>query len=179
MYKRLQEYNTSLQQYNSKLQTDLSTANESLKKVEKEKLAIVENLSTLRGHYNTLQEQLTSSRVLSFYFSNYILLFICSLMHRMPIFLSFFWELECHYVVDGSNMESMQSMWIDFTSFFFFFLVLFLLLNKPIVNVLKLIFYLDACLSNLEKNTNMHVHFVGTRLASLFFQACIFLYGRI
>lgn len=62
MYKRLQEYNTSLQQYNSKLQTDLSTANESLKKVEKEKLAIVENLSTLRGHYNTLQEQLTSSR---------------------------------------------------------------------------------------------------------------------
>ncbi|KAF8030049.1 hypothetical protein BT93_E2468 [Corymbia citriodora subsp. variegata] len=62
MYKRLQEYNTSLQQYNSKLQTDLSTANESLKKVEKEKLAIVENLSTLRGHYNTLQEQLTTSR---------------------------------------------------------------------------------------------------------------------
>lgn len=69
MYKRLQEYNTSLQQYNSKLQTDLSTANESLKKVEKEKLAIVENLSTLRGHYNTLQEQLTSSRVLSLDFS--------------------------------------------------------------------------------------------------------------
>lgn len=63
MYKRLQEYNTSLQQYNSKLQTDLAMANESLKKVEKEKLAIVENLSTLRGHYNSLQEQLTSSRV--------------------------------------------------------------------------------------------------------------------
>ncbi|PKI72967.1 hypothetical protein CRG98_006667, partial [Punica granatum] len=62
-YKRLQEYNTSLQQYNTKLQTDLSSANESLTRVEKEKLAIVENLSTLRGHYNSLQDQLTSSRV--------------------------------------------------------------------------------------------------------------------
>ncbi|KAF8414066.1 hypothetical protein HHK36_002065 [Tetracentron sinense] len=62
MYKRLQEYNTSLQQYNSKLQTELATANETLKRVEKEKSAIVENLSTLRGHYNSLQEQLTSSR---------------------------------------------------------------------------------------------------------------------
>lgn len=63
MYKRLQEYNTSLQQYNTKLQTDLATANDSVKRVEKEKAAIVENLSTLRGHYNLLQEQLTSSRV--------------------------------------------------------------------------------------------------------------------
>ncbi|KAK9267120.1 hypothetical protein L1049_009539 [Liquidambar formosana] len=62
MYKRLQEYNTSLQQYNSKLQTELATANDSLKRVEKEKLAIVENLTTLRGHYNSLQDQLTSSR---------------------------------------------------------------------------------------------------------------------
>ncbi|KAK9268364.1 hypothetical protein L1049_000113 [Liquidambar formosana] len=62
MYKRLQEYNTSLQQYNSKLQTELATANETLKRVEKEKAAIVENLSTLRGHYNSLQDQLTSSR---------------------------------------------------------------------------------------------------------------------
>lgn len=63
MYKRLQEYNQSLQLYNAKLQKDLETANESLKKVEKEKLSIVENLSALRGHYNSLQEQLTLSRV--------------------------------------------------------------------------------------------------------------------
>ncbi|CAL5341807.1 hypothetical protein CsSME_00026283 [Camellia sinensis var. sinensis] len=62
MYKRLQEYNTSLQQYNSKLQSELATTNETLKRVEKEKAAVVENLSTLRGHYNSLQDQLTSSR---------------------------------------------------------------------------------------------------------------------
>ncbi|XP_058194558.1 kinesin-like protein KIN-14D [Rhododendron vialii] len=62
MYKRLQEYNTSLQQYNTKLQTDLATANESLKRVENEKATIVQNLSTLRGHYNALQDQLTSSK---------------------------------------------------------------------------------------------------------------------
>lgn len=63
MYKRLQEYNTSLQQYNSKLQTELATVNEALKRVEKEKGAVVENLSTLRGHYNVLQDQLTLTRV--------------------------------------------------------------------------------------------------------------------
>lgn len=63
MYKRLQEYNLSLQQYNSKLHAELETARESLKRVEKEKATIVENLSTLRGHYNSLQEQLTLSRV--------------------------------------------------------------------------------------------------------------------
>ncbi|XAR67490.1 Minus-end-directed kinesin ATPase [Bertholletia excelsa] len=62
MYKRLQEYNTSLQQYNSKLQTELASTSETLKRVEKEKAAVVENLSTLRGHYNSLQDQLTSSR---------------------------------------------------------------------------------------------------------------------
>lgn len=63
MYTRLQEYNTSLQQYNGKLQNDLAAANESLKRVENEKATIVENLSTLRSHYNALQDQLTSSRV--------------------------------------------------------------------------------------------------------------------
>lgn len=63
MYKRLQEYNTSLQQYNSKLQSELATTNETLKRVEKEKAAVVENLSTLRGHYTSLQDQLTTSRV--------------------------------------------------------------------------------------------------------------------
>ncbi|XP_038689461.1 kinesin-like protein KIN-14C [Tripterygium wilfordii] len=62
MYKRLQEYNLSLQQYNSKLHAELETARGSLKRVEKEKSTIVENLSTLRGHYNSLQEQLNSSR---------------------------------------------------------------------------------------------------------------------
>ncbi|KAL6999396.1 Kinesin-like protein KIN-14N [Sarracenia purpurea var. burkii] len=62
MYKRLQEYNTSLQQYNSKLQSELALTNETLKRVEKEKAAVVENLSTLRGHYNSLQDQLASSR---------------------------------------------------------------------------------------------------------------------
>jgi predicted nuclease with TOPRIM domain len=60
MYKRLQDYNTSLQQYNGKLHTDLSTVENELKHVEKEKATIVESLSMLRG-------QLTMSRV-SFYF---------------------------------------------------------------------------------------------------------------
>ncbi|PIN02357.1 Kinesin (KAR3 subfamily) [Handroanthus impetiginosus] len=63
-YKRLQEYNTSLQQYNSRLQSELHATNETLKRVEKEKAAVVENLSTLRGHYTSLQDQLTSSRAL-------------------------------------------------------------------------------------------------------------------
>lgn len=60
MYKRLQDYNTSLQQYNGKLHTDLSTVEDELKHVEKEKATIVENLSMLRG-------QLTLTRV-SFFF---------------------------------------------------------------------------------------------------------------
>ncbi|KAK2644325.1 hypothetical protein Ddye_019520 [Dipteronia dyeriana] len=62
MYKRLQEYNQSLQHYNAKLQTELEMVNDSLKRVEKEKLTIVENLGTLRTHYNSLQDQLTLSR---------------------------------------------------------------------------------------------------------------------
>ncbi|XP_042030794.1 kinesin-like protein KIN-14N [Salvia splendens] len=62
MYKRLQEYNTSLQQYNSRLQSELHETNETLKHVEKEKAAVVENLSTLRGHVSSLQEQLATSR---------------------------------------------------------------------------------------------------------------------
>lgn len=80
MYKRLQEYNTSLQQYNCKLQTDLASTNETLKRVEKEKAAIMENLSTLRGHYNSLQDQLTSSRVSSSgsCFNYYDVLFLLS-----------------------------------------------------------------------------------------------------
>lgn len=74
MYKRLQEYNTSLQQYNSKLQSELAATNENLKRVEKEKAAVVENLSTLRGHYNSLQDQLTSSRV-----GSHLVHFVCDI----------------------------------------------------------------------------------------------------
>ncbi|KAJ0442915.1 hypothetical protein HanRHA438_Chr16g0761501 [Helianthus annuus] len=40
MYKRLQEYNTDLQQYNSKLQTELNQTNETLSKVEHEKSCV-------------------------------------------------------------------------------------------------------------------------------------------
>ena len=67
-HKRLQEYNKSLQHYNRQLQTDVATATESVKRIEKEKSAIVENLSTLRGHHKLLQEQLTSSKVCPFSF---------------------------------------------------------------------------------------------------------------
>lgn len=63
MYKRLQEYNTSLQQYNSKLQNELKTATDANKQVEKEKAAILENHSTLRGHYSLLQKEFTSAKV--------------------------------------------------------------------------------------------------------------------
>lgn len=63
MYKLLQEYNSSLQLYNSKLQTDLDTAHETIKRGEKERSAIVENLHTLRGQHKSLQDQLMSSIV--------------------------------------------------------------------------------------------------------------------
>jgi kinesin family protein C1 len=63
MYKLLQEYNSSLQLYNSKLQTDLDTAHENVKRGEKEKAAIVENLSTLGGQYMSLQDQFNSCKV--------------------------------------------------------------------------------------------------------------------
>nr|XP_043628795.1 kinesin-like protein KIN-14N [Erigeron canadensis] len=62
MYKRLQEYNTSLQQYNSKLQSELNQTNEILKNVEKEKVAVLENLSNLKGHCTSLQDQLTATK---------------------------------------------------------------------------------------------------------------------
>ena len=58
MYKRLQDYITSLQQYNGKLHTELSTVEDELKRVEKEKATAVENLTMLRG-------QLTLSQVIS------------------------------------------------------------------------------------------------------------------
>ncbi|GJY58034.1 kinesin-like protein KIN-14C, partial [Tanacetum coccineum] len=62
MYKRLQEYNTSLQQYNTKLQNDLKSATDSNLQVEREKAVILENHSTLRGHYNMLQTEFTSAK---------------------------------------------------------------------------------------------------------------------
>jgi kinesin family protein C1 len=49
MYKRLQEYITSLQQYNGKLHTELSSVEDELKRVEKEKTAAAENIAMLRG----------------------------------------------------------------------------------------------------------------------------------
>ncbi|KAL0406888.1 UNVERIFIED_CONTAM: Kinesin-like protein KIN-14N [Sesamum latifolium] len=64
MYKRLHEYNASLQQYNSRLQSEIHATSDALKRVEKEKAAVVENLSELRGHNTSLQEQLTLSRAL-------------------------------------------------------------------------------------------------------------------
>lgn len=67
MYKLLQEYNSSLQLYNGKLQTDLDTAHETVKRGEKEKAAIVENLSNLRGQHKSLQDQYALCKV-SFYF---------------------------------------------------------------------------------------------------------------
>ncbi|KAG6756555.1 hypothetical protein POTOM_039986 [Populus tomentosa] len=63
MYKLLQEYNSSLQLYNSKLQTDLDTAHENVKRGEKEKAAIVGNLSTLRGQCMSLQDQYNSCKI--------------------------------------------------------------------------------------------------------------------
>ncbi|BFG27566.1 hypothetical protein CerSpe_138400 [Prunus speciosa] len=60
LYNRAQEYNKSLQQYNSKLQSDLETTTESLKRVEDEKRTVVETLSNSRGHNKALQDQLTS-----------------------------------------------------------------------------------------------------------------------
>ena len=47
----------------------------SLKRVEKEKGDVVENLSTLRGHYNVLQDQLTLTIVTILY---------CFLIHFLP-----------------------------------------------------------------------------------------------
>ena len=49
MYKRLQDYITSLQQYNGKLHTELSSVEDELKRVEKEKATVVENITMLRG----------------------------------------------------------------------------------------------------------------------------------
>lgn len=49
MYKRLQDYITSLQQYNGKLHTELSTVEDDLKRVEKEKSTVMEDITMLRS----------------------------------------------------------------------------------------------------------------------------------
>ncbi|CAI0468074.1 unnamed protein product [Linum tenue] len=58
----LKAYNESLQQYSAKLHSDLVTTRNLLQRVEQEKAAVVENLSTVRGHKQSLQEQLAISR---------------------------------------------------------------------------------------------------------------------
>ncbi|CAK9876044.1 unnamed protein product [Sphagnum jensenii] len=60
--KRLQEYNTSLQQYNTKLQSEASSAAEVISRTQKEKVAIMENLSTIRGHSTALSSQLDTAK---------------------------------------------------------------------------------------------------------------------
>jgi len=63
MYKLLQEYNSSLQLYNSKLQGDLDEAHETIKRGEKERTEIVENIGNLKGQFSALQDQLAASKV--------------------------------------------------------------------------------------------------------------------
>ncbi|CAN6850336.1 unnamed protein product [Brassica oleracea] len=62
MYKLLQEYNSSLQLYNSKLQGDLDEAHETMKRGEKERTEIVENIGNLKGQFSALQDQLAASK---------------------------------------------------------------------------------------------------------------------
>ncbi|KAG7537941.1 Kinesin motor domain [Arabidopsis suecica] len=62
MYKLLQEYNSSLQLYNSKLQGDLDEAHETIKRGEKERTAIIENIGNLKGQFSALQDQLAASK---------------------------------------------------------------------------------------------------------------------
>ncbi|KAG1365370.1 kinesin-like protein KIN-14H [Cocos nucifera] len=69
--KRLQEYNTSLQQYNSSLQAEARKNGETMSKLQKEKNAMMETLTGLRDHTNSLKIQLDSSRaVILLYFGN-------------------------------------------------------------------------------------------------------------
>lgn len=88
MYKRLQEYNTSLQQYNSKLQSELNQTNEILKNVEKEKVAMLENVSNLRGHCTSLQDQLNATKVGVFC----IWFFWISFSYLKPYLLCMTWQ---------------------------------------------------------------------------------------
>ncbi|KAJ8477062.1 hypothetical protein OPV22_020789 [Ensete ventricosum] len=60
--RRLQEYNTSLQQYNSNLQNETNKNGETILRLQKEKSAIMESLSSARDHANSLKSQLDSSK---------------------------------------------------------------------------------------------------------------------
>lgn len=68
MYKRLQDYITSLQQYNGKLHTELSTAEDDLKRVEKEKAAVVEDLSMIKGELALSKVSFFSQRVVMHFY---------------------------------------------------------------------------------------------------------------
>ena len=72
MYKRVQEY-MSLQHHNSKLQKYGETHSESLKRVEMEKLTIIDNLSNLRCYNKALQDQLASFQ----YIFTTAIVFVC------------------------------------------------------------------------------------------------------
>lgn len=82
MYKRLQDYIASLQQYNSKLHTDLSTVEDDLKRIEKEKASMTENLNNLKG-------QLTMCKV--------SLYFIRSILHCVGWYFDVFF---CTFFID-------------------------------------------------------------------------------
>ncbi|WOL04543.1 kinesin-5-like [Canna indica] len=60
--KRLQEYNASLQQYNSNLQNEANKNNERISRLQKEKSAVMESLTSARDHTSSLKIQLDSSR---------------------------------------------------------------------------------------------------------------------
>ena len=90
MYKLLQEYNSSLQLYNSKLQTDLDAAHETIKRGEKERSAIVENLHNLRGQHQSLLDQLTSSIVRFHAWESHLLLHIFLMCSN----LAFLWHVK-------------------------------------------------------------------------------------
>ncbi|CAL9197255.1 unnamed protein product [Musa hybrid cultivar] len=60
--RRLQDYNASLQQYNSNLQTEANKNGETISRLQKEKSAIMESLTSARDHSNSLKTQLDSSR---------------------------------------------------------------------------------------------------------------------
>lgn len=61
--KRLQEYNNSLQQYSSSLHAENAKNGETISKLQNEKNAVMETLTGLRDHTNSLKIQLDSSRV--------------------------------------------------------------------------------------------------------------------
>nr|AMS24245.1 kinesin 14-Ib protein [Marsilea vestita] len=61
--KRLSEYNTSLQDYNSKLQNDAASATQENAKTQREKMAILETLSAMRGSTAALQSQLDTTKI--------------------------------------------------------------------------------------------------------------------